>query len=83
MHSTSRSLSLIFLACCGVVILQAGHNGAQEKDYQTLSLDDCLAMAREQNPVLSRQPGEGPGTGGGLPGGPVQVFPPAGAAVLL
>ena len=26
---------------------------AAEKDYQALSLDDCLALARQQNPVLS------------------------------
>jgi outer membrane protein TolC len=30
-----------------------GQAAAAEKDYQALSLEDCLAVAREQNPVLS------------------------------
>ena len=33
-------------------MLQAG-TAAPGKDYQALSLEDCLSLAREQNPVLS------------------------------
>ena len=35
-----------------MLTLQAGEAGAMEKDYQALTLEDCQAVAREQNPVL-------------------------------
>jgi outer membrane protein TolC len=36
-----------------VLITLTGKAGAQEKDYQALSLEDCLSLARRYNPVLS------------------------------
>ena len=36
----------------GAMLLWAGLATAAEKDYQALSLDDCQAIARQQNPVL-------------------------------
>ena len=47
----SKGCKLIFLV--GVIMFWMGQAAASEKDYQALSLDDCLAVAREQNPVLS------------------------------
>jgi outer membrane protein TolC len=35
------------------IMLQAGAAKAQPGDYQTLSLEDCLALARQYNPVLA------------------------------
>jgi outer membrane protein len=37
----------------GVIMLWMGQATAAEKDYQALSLDDCLALARQYNPVLA------------------------------
>ena len=37
----------------GAMLLWAGLATAAEKDYQALSLEDCLAIARQQNPVLA------------------------------
>ena len=53
MRFTSKNLSLIFPVAVAIFFLQAGVTAAQGKDYQALTLDDCLALAREQNPVLS------------------------------
>jgi outer membrane protein len=53
MRFTSKNLSLIFSVAVAICILQAGITAAQEKDYRALTLDDCLALAREQNPVLT------------------------------
>ena len=36
----------------GAMLFWAGLATAAEKDYQTLSLEDCQAIARQQNPVL-------------------------------
>ncbi len=36
-----------------LIILQAGKTAANAQDYQALSLEDCLRLAQEQNPVLS------------------------------
>jgi outer membrane protein len=52
MRLTSKNPSLIFSAALAVLILQVGMAAAQEKDYQTLSLEDCLSLARKYNPVL-------------------------------
>ena len=47
----SKGCKLIFLV--GVIMLWMGQAAAAEKDYQALGLEDCLAIAREQNPVLA------------------------------
>jgi len=47
----SKGCKLIFLV--GVIMLWMGQAAAAEKDYHALSLDDCLAIARKENPVLS------------------------------
>ena len=47
----SKDRKLIFLV--GVIMLWISQAAAAEKDYQALSLEDCLALAREQNPVLT------------------------------
>lgn len=47
-----RGYKLIFFV--GVIMLWIGQAAAAaEKDYQTLSLEDCLALARQYNPVLA------------------------------
>jgi outer membrane protein len=43
----------IILAIWLIVPLQAGDARAQTNNYQALSLDDCLALARKENPVLA------------------------------
>jgi len=48
----SQSWKLTFLVL-GVLVLGAGQAAAAEKDYRALSLEDCLAIARQQNPVLA------------------------------
>jgi len=53
MYSMLKSFFFILLAIWVVITLQAGRAGAQERNYQALSLDDCLDLARKQNPVLS------------------------------
>ena len=52
MRFTLKNLSLIFSVASAIIILQTGAMAAQEKDYQALSLEDCLALARQYNPVL-------------------------------
>jgi outer membrane protein len=47
----SKGCKLIFLV--GVIVLWMGQTDAAEKDYQALSLEDCLALARQYNPVLA------------------------------
>jgi len=37
----------------GVIFLWLNHAAAAEKEYQALSLEDCLTIARKENPVLS------------------------------
>ena len=53
MHSASKNLFLICSVAAAMVIFLAGVTAAQEKDYQALSLNDCLSLARKYNPVLS------------------------------
>ena len=52
MQFTTRNLSIIGSVAAALVFLQAGVMAAPGKDYQALSLEDCQAIAREQNPVL-------------------------------
>ncbi len=52
MQFTSKNLSIIILVAAAIFIFQAGITAAQEKDYQALSLEDCLFLARQYNPVL-------------------------------
>jgi outer membrane protein len=52
MQFTSKNLSIIILVAAAFFIFQAGITAAQEKDYQALSLEDCLFLARQYNPVL-------------------------------
>ena len=47
----SKGCKLIFFV--GVIMLWMGQAAAAEKDYQALSLEDCLALARQYNPVLA------------------------------
>jgi outer membrane protein len=37
----------------GVIMLWMGQAAAAEKDYQALSLEECLTIARKENPVLA------------------------------
>jgi len=53
MRLTSKDLSLIFSVAAAIFMLQTGAAQAQEKKYQALTLDDCLSLARKENPVLS------------------------------
>jgi outer membrane protein len=53
MRSISRNLSLMPLVAAALIIAQGGAMAAPEKDYQALSLEDCQAIARRQNPVLA------------------------------
>lgn len=52
MRSGWKAWKLIPLTI-GAMILWIGQAGAAAPDYQALSLEDCLAIAREQNPALS------------------------------
>jgi outer membrane protein len=47
--------SLMFILAIGVIVplLPTGEGKAQERNYQALTLEDCLALARKENPVLS------------------------------
>ncbi len=47
----SKGCRFIFLV--GVILLWTGQAAAAEKNYQALSLEDCLALARQDNPVLA------------------------------
>jgi outer membrane protein TolC len=49
----SKSLLLISWVVWVIMALQAEGAAAPAKDYQALSLEDCLALARQYNPVLS------------------------------
>jgi len=53
MRFTSKNLSLIISLAAAIIILQAEIASAQGKNYQALSLEDCLVMARQYNPVLA------------------------------
>ncbi len=48
-----KKLSLIIWVVWAAVVLQTGIVEGEEKNYQALSLEDCLALARQYNPVLS------------------------------
>jgi outer membrane protein len=48
-----RHLSLIIWTVGAGLVLQAGMAGGEDRNYQALSLNDCLALARKYNPVLS------------------------------
>ncbi|MGA7578995.1 MAG: TolC family protein [Desulfobaccales bacterium] len=48
----SKSLKTIFLIL-SAMLLWTGQAAAAEKDYQNLSLDDCLSLARQYNPVMA------------------------------
>ena len=52
MLSVTQSWKTIVLIL-GALMLWVAQAGAAENDYQTLSLEDCQAIARRQNPVLS------------------------------
>jgi outer membrane protein len=52
MRFFSRNLSLMPLVAAALIIVQGGAMAAPAKDYQALSLEDCQAIARRQNPVL-------------------------------
>jgi outer membrane protein len=47
----SKSCKLIVLA--GLILVWMGQAAAAAQDYQALTLDDCLALARQYNPVLA------------------------------
>jgi len=53
MRFTRKRLSLISSVAVALFVLQAGAAAAQGPDYQALTLDDCLSLARKDNPVLS------------------------------
>ena len=53
MHFAYKNLFLICSVAAAMVIFLPGITTAQEKDYQALSLNDCLSLARKYNPVLS------------------------------
>ena len=48
----SKGRKFIFLVL-GAMLLLMGQAAAAEKDYQALSLEDCLSLARQYNPVLA------------------------------
>jgi len=52
MYFTRKKLSTLGFAAAAIFFLLAGDLTASEKVYQALSLDDCLALAREKNPTL-------------------------------
>ena len=71
-----KNLTSIIMVLAGFMLaVQAGAGSPPAASYQALTLEDCLALARKENPVLAAFPGKDPGVGGGLPGGPVQFFP--------
>jgi outer membrane protein len=53
MHFPLRSFSSPIFLLLAAIMLQAGSAPAQEKNYQSLTLDDCLSLARHYNPVLA------------------------------
>ena len=52
MRLRSKTLLMFCLAWLGAVLPQS-QAGTLPQDYQALSLEECLAIAREQNPVLA------------------------------
>ncbi|MFZ5450671.1 MAG: TolC family protein [Thermodesulfobacteriota bacterium] len=52
MRFISKSLSFVFWVSSVVAVLTAVGTATPDKNYQALSLEDCLALAREKNPVL-------------------------------
>jgi outer membrane protein len=44
---------IYLILCIGWVLLTPAPGAAAEKDYQGLTLEDCLSLARQHNPVLS------------------------------
>jgi len=48
-----KNLFFVTLVTATILTFQVGTAAAQEKDYQALSLEDCLVLARKYNPVLS------------------------------
>ncbi|MEW6657327.1 MAG: TolC family protein [Thermodesulfobacteriota bacterium] len=53
MQFISKNLSIIFSVAAAIIIIQAGASAAQAKDYQVLTLEECLSLARQYNPVLA------------------------------
>ncbi len=53
MHFPVRSFSSAIVLLLTGIILQAGIALSQEKNYQALTLDDCLSLARQYNPALA------------------------------
>jgi outer membrane protein len=53
MRFTAKSLSFIVSVVTITLILQARVTTAQEKNYQSLTLEDCLVLARQHNPALA------------------------------
>jgi outer membrane protein len=52
MHFFLKNLVCFLIAVGAVVPSHTGEATAQERNYQALSLEDCLAIARKDNPVL-------------------------------
>jgi outer membrane protein len=53
MSFTSKNFPLIFFVASVIIPLLVGGAAAQGKDYQALTLEECLSLARQYNPVLS------------------------------
>ena len=52
-HFSFRRLWLTGAVAVLASIISLSIGLAQEKNYQALSLEDCLSLARQQNPVLA------------------------------
>ncbi|MGA7563820.1 MAG: TolC family protein [Desulfobaccales bacterium] len=52
MWLSSKGLKTIFVIL-GALLLWTGQASAAQKNYQNLSLDDCLALARQYNPLMA------------------------------
>ena len=48
-----KSLSLFLSVAVAIIIIQAEATAAQAKDFQALTLEDCLSLSRQYNPVLA------------------------------
>lgn len=53
MQAILNKLFLLLLAMVVLMPFPAGRARARERNYQNLSLEDCLAIAKEHNPVLA------------------------------
>lgn len=53
MRCLAKILGLLIGVAGAIILLRADLTLAGEKDYQALTLEDCLALARQYNPVLS------------------------------